>query len=193
MFSLGCARMTLYRYDAQYGIPAFRTDDLGFYYCCMVWYANADNDAEYAHAREGAIRITSEWLNRGVVIWDLFVRNAATGVQVEHSHPAWPHPVLSGQYSPLTNTVYVSLLHGEEQVSYKRVRSPVRFEDMTEDGKLTDSAYAYYQSVADLIGDYACFTNVHGVPITSARVRRDISHWALRHGTKRLNRRRLFE
>lgn len=180
--------MTLYRYDVQYGIPAFRTDDRGFYYCSMVWYANAATDAEYAHAREGAIRITSEWLNRGVVVWDLFVRNASTGVQVEHSHPSWPHPVLSGPYSPLTNTVYVSLRHGEGQVSYKRVRSPVRFEDMTDDSRLTDWAYGYYQSVADLIPGYGCFTNISGVPITSAVVRRDVAHWALRHGTRRLNR-----
>lgn len=182
--------MTFYRFDVQYGIPCYRCDDLGFYYCCAVWYAFAADSAEYDHAREGAIRITSEWLNRGVVIWDLFVRDVATGAQVEHSHPAWSHPVLSGPYSPLTNTVFVSLRHAEEQVSYKRVRSPVRFEDMTDDGRLTDWAHAYYQSVADLVADYACFTNVHGVPITSAVVGRDIAHWSLRHGTQRLNRRR---
>lgn len=182
--------MPFYRFDVQYGIPAFRCDDLGFYYCAMVWYADCADSAAYAHAREGAIRITSEWLSRNVVIWDLFVTDLDAHVVVEHSHPAWSHPVLSGPYSPLTNTVYVSLLHGEEQVSYKRVRSPVRFEDMTADGRLTDWAYAYYQGVADLVGEYACFTNIHRVPITGARVHREIAHWALRHGTKRLNRRR---
>lgn len=183
--------MAFYRYDVQYGIPSYRTDDLGFYYCAMVWYANAGDTDEYQHAREGAIRITSEWLSVNVVIWDLFVTNLDTGVVVEHTHPSWPHPYLSGPYSPLTNTVYVALLNGEKQVSYKRVRSPVRFEDMTPDGKLTDWAYAYYQGVADLVGTYACFTNIHGVPITGARVQREIAHWTLRHGTKRLNRRRL--
>ena len=192
MFTHVGALMPFYRFDVQYGIPAYRAVERGFYYCCMVWYAQADDGAEYDHAREGAVRITAEWLSTDVLIWDLFVTDVSSGAVVEHSHPAWDHPYLSGPYGPLTNTVFVSLLHGEEQVSYKRARTPVRLEDIDAGSRLTDWAHAYYQGVADLVAAYGCFRNVNGVPITGARVRRKISHWALRHGTARLNRRRLF-
>lgn len=181
--------MAFYRADVQYGIEALETPDTGFYYCCMVWYFFADTDAEYEHAREGAIRITSEWLSTNVLIWDLFIRLASTGVLVEHSHPAWDHPVLSGPYGPLELTVFASLRGDGRQVSYKRIRTPVRLEDMDAAGRLTAWAYGYYQSVADLVAEYGCFTNYLGVPITDAVIKPEVVGWQLRHGTIRRNRR----
>ena len=182
--------MAFYRADVQYGIEAWQTPDLGFYYCCMVWYFNADMTDEYDHAREGAIRITSEWLATNVVIWDLFITDLGTDIVVEHTHPVWDHPVLSGPFGLVQMSVFARLLGDGRQVSYKRIRSPVRFEDMDDDGNLTDWALAYYQSVADLVADYGCFTNVHGVPIDAAVINRRVYSWQLRHGTKRRNRRR---
>ena len=181
--------MTFYQAAVQYGIPTFQTDS-GFYYCMMTWYFNAADSGEYDHAREGAIRITSEWLNVNVLIWDLFISEWPSAVVVEHSHPVWDHPVLSGPYGPLEMTVFASLRNDGQQVSYKRIRSPVRFEDCDDNWDLTDSALAYYQSVADLVGSYGCFTNANGIPITGAVVQRRVADWQLRHGTKRRNRRR---
>jgi hypothetical protein len=186
----GWCAVAFYRFDCQYGVECGWLD-LGFYYCCMVWYAFASDDAEYAHAREGAIRITSELLARNTVIWDLFVTNLDTGVVVEHSHPSWPHPVLSGVLGTAEMTVYISLRNAGKQVSYKRVRGPVRIADCDDNNELTDFAYDYYVSVAGLVGAYGCFTNVHGVPIETAVVDRQVRAWQLRHGTKRRNRRRL--
>ena len=181
--------MAFYQAFVQYGIPAFETES-GFYYCGMVWYFHADTDAEYAHAREGAIRITSEWLNVNVLIWDLFISFWPSGAVVEHSHPTWDHPVLSGPYGPLQLTAYASLRSGGRQVGFKRIRSPLRLDDMTDDGLLTADALAYYQSVADLVADYACFTNASGSPIENAIMSPRVHTWQLRHGTKRRNRRR---
>lgn len=183
--------MTFYRFDVQYGVETNLNPDLGFYYCCMVWYANAADSTEYDHAREGAIRITSELLARNTIIWDLFVTDLGTGVVVEHSHPVWPHPVLSGELGTPEMTVYVSLLNAGRQVSYKRVRGPVRLEDIENGIDLTAWALGYYQSVVNLVADYACFTNVHGVPIEEGVVHPKVVSWQLRHGTKRRQRRRM--
>jgi hypothetical protein len=183
--------VTFYRFDVQYGVETNLNPDLGFYYCCMVWYANAVGSSEYDNAREGAIRITSELLARNTVIWDLFVTDMATDIVVEHSHPVWPHPVLSGELGTPEMSVFISLLGDGKQVSYKRVRGPVRLEDFEDSLNLTSWALAYYQSVADLVADYACFTNVHGVAIDQAVVNPQVVSWQLRHGTKRRQRRRM--
>jgi hypothetical protein len=182
--------VAFYRFECQYGVEV-QWLDAGFYYCSMIWYAFASNDAELAHAREGAIRITSELLARNTVIWDLFVESPPGGTVIEHSHPSWSHPVLSGELMPAECTVFISLRSGGRQVSYKRVRGPVRKEDMDDNSELTDWALNYYQSVADLIGSYGCFTNAAGVPIEGAVVQRAVANWQLRHGTKRRNRRRM--
>lgn len=182
--------MSFYKFECQYGVE-MPWLDLGFYYCSMVWYANATTSGEYDLAREGAIRITSELLARNTVIWDLFVETPPGGTVVEHSHPSWPHPVLSGELLPAECTVFVSLLNAGRQVSYKRVRGPVRKEDMDDEGNLTDWAVAYYQGVADLVGTYGCFTNLAGEPIEAAVVNPRVVNWQLRHGTKRRNRRRM--
>jgi hypothetical protein len=181
--------MALYKFQCQYGVE-IQWLDAGFYYCSMLWYAEIDSDEEYAHAREGAIRITSELLARNTVIWDLFVESPPGGTVVEHTHPSWPHPVLSGELLPAECTVYISLRSGGRQVSFKRVRGPVRKEDMDDAGNLTDFAYNYYQGVADLVSDYNCFTTYSGIPIEDAVVQRRVANWQLRHGTKRRNRRR---
>lgn len=186
----GFARMAQYKFDCQYGVE-IQWLDLGFYYCSMIWYAYADTTAEYDHAREGAIRITSELLARNTVIWDLFVESPPGGTVIEHSHPSWSHPVLSGELLPAECTVFISLRNGGRQVSFKRARSPVRKEDIDDEGNLTDFAFDYYQGVADLIGSYGCFTTYNGVPIESAVVQRKVANWQLRHGTKRRNRRRM--
>lgn len=183
--------MTFYRFDVQYGVETDLNPDLGFYYCCMVWYANAADSSEYANAREGAVRITSELLARNTVVWDLFVTDMGTGVVVEHSHPVWPHPVLSGELGTPEMSVFIRFLNDGRQVSYKRVRGPVRLEDMTDGKWLTPWAVAYYQSVADLVTAYACFTNVNGVPLEEAVVNPQVVSWQLRHGTKRRLRRRM--
>lgn len=183
--------MAFYRFDVQYGVETDLNPDLGFYYCTQVWYAFADGDDEYAHAREGAIRITSEWLARNTVVWDLFVSVGDPWTVIEHTHPVWPHPVLSGELGTPEMTVFVSLRNAGKQVSYKRVRGPVRLADYEEDLRLTAWALDYYQSVADLISDYGCFTNASGVPITDAVVHPYVVSWQLRHGTKRRRRRRM--
>lgn len=182
--------MTFYKFDVQYGVEADWLD-LGFYYCCMVWYAECADAGELAHAREGAIRITSELLARNTVIWDLFISTGPPWTVIEHSHPVWPHPVLSGLLGPPELSVFVSLRSGGRQVSYKRVRGPVRMEDLGPDGRLTDWALGYYQSVADLVGTYGCFRNINGELIDSAIVNPRVVDWQLRHGTKRRNYRRL--
>jgi hypothetical protein len=186
----GSVSMAQYKFVCQYGVEV-QWLDLGFYYCTMNWYAYADTTAEYDHAREGAIRITSELLARNTVIWDLFVECPPGGTVVEHTHPSWPHPVLSGELLPAECTVFISLRSGGRQVSFKRVRGPVRKEDMDDDGNLTNFAFDYYQSVADLVSAYGCFTTYSGIPIADAVVQREVANWQLRHGTERRNRRRM--
>lgn len=176
--------MAFYRATIQYGIPLYEAPD-GFYWCTQVWYFNANDETEYAHAKEGAIRITAEWLNVNVLLWDIWVRLWPSGDLVEHYVPIWDHPVLSGPFDPPTVTAYCSLRSAGKQVSYKRIRSPLRHEDYTSAGLLTDDALAYYQSVADLIADYGCFTNASGVLIEEGAMSPRIHDWVLRHGTKR--------
>jgi hypothetical protein len=92
------------------------------------------------------------------------------------------------------------LLNGDRQVSYKRIRSPLRikeagFLDESDfiDGVLRDEIYDYYQdTLSTLITTYGCFTNGSGVPIDGVRVRREVSDWQMRHGTKRLSKRRVY-
>lgn len=182
--------MTFYRADVQYGVPLYESPS-GFYYCSQIWYFNASDSTEYDHAKEGAVRITAESLNVNVALWNLLVREWPSETVVESSVPVWDHPVLSGPFDPPTNTVYVGLLGVDgRQVSYKRVRSPLRHEDYA-DGVLTDWAFDYYSGVFGLVADYGCFTNVGGEAIASARVRREVASWQLRHGTKRRWRRRI--
>jgi hypothetical protein len=177
--------MTFYRADVQYGIEHNPAPD-GFYWCSQIWYFHADSPAEYAHAREGAVRITTLWLCTNVLAWRLWVREWPSELMVENvAAPQYSHPVLSGPFGPITATVYVSLHSAGRQVSYKRVRSPVRLADFDEHLMLTAFALDYYQSVADLVADYGCFTNVHGVPIDNAIVSPRVHNWQLRHGTRR--------
>jgi hypothetical protein len=183
--------MTFYRFDVQYGVPYDPLPD-GFYWCSQVWYANASNPAEYAHAKEGAVKITTLWLNVNVLAWRMWARLWPSEVMVENIvAPQYEHPYLSGPYGPMEGTVYVSLLSEGKQVSYKRVRSPLRFGDYDEQGNLEPTVLAYYQSVADMIAAYGCFTNEAGVPIDEAIVSPYYHNWQMRHGTKRRQRRRL--
>lgn len=191
--------MVLYRGDVQYAIGTDLAED-GFYWCTQVWYFNATDSGEYAWAQEGAIRLTAEVLNVNCPLWYQLWREWPGGAVVEATNFAWPHPVLSGPYGPLWNTVYVALLNGEKQVGYKRVRSPLRFAEpgyLTEsdavDGVLRDEIYSYYQeTLQGLVSTYGCFTNGAGVPVTGVRVRREVSGWQLRHGTKRVSKRRIW-
>lgn len=177
--------MTFYRADVQFGIPTDAAPD-GFYWCSQVWYFHATSPAEYDHAKEGAVKITTLWLCTDVLAWRLWVRLWPSETMVENIvAPQYDHPYLSGFYGPLESTVYVSLRSLGRQVSYKRVRSPLRPEDYDADFHLTPSALAYYQSVADMVADYGCFTNIHGVPIDNAIVSSRVHNWQLRHGTKR--------
>jgi hypothetical protein len=191
--------MVLYRGDVQYAIGTDLAED-GFYWCTQVWYFNATDAGEYAWAQEGAIRLTAEVLNVNCPLWYQLWREWPGGAVVEATNFAWPHPVLSGPYGPLWNTVYVALLNGEKQVGYKRVRSPLRFAEpgyLTEsdavDGVLRDEIYSYYQeTLQGLVSTYGCFTNGAGVPVTGVRVRREVSGWQLRHGTRRVSKRRIW-
>jgi hypothetical protein len=107
---------------------------------------------------------------------------------------------LSGPYGPLHNTVYVSLLNGGRQVSYKRIRSPLRIKELGyhdrsdfEDGLLRDEIYDYYQdTLSTLITTYGCFTTGAGDAIDGVRVHRQVSGWQLRHGTERVSKRRIW-
>lgn len=177
--------MTFYRADVQFGIPLDAAPD-GFYWCSQIWYFNAESPAEYAHAREGAVKITSLWLCSNVLAWRLWIREWPSESMVENVvAPQYSHPVLSGFYGPPELTVFVSLRSAGVQVSYKRVRSPLRPQDYDEDLLLTPFALDYYQSVADMIADYGCFTNVHGQAVDQAVVSPRVHNWQLRHGTKR--------
>lgn len=191
--------MTLYRGDVQYAIGTDLAED-GFYWCVSVWYFQAATTGEYAWGKEGAIRLTAEVLNVNTILWYQLWRVWPADVVVEATNIAWDHPTLSGPYGPLWNTVYVALLNGQDQVGYKRVRSPLRLaepgylaESDFVDGVLRDEIYDYYQeTLQGLISTYGCFTNSSGVPITGVRVRREVSGWQLRHGTKRLSKRRIW-
>lgn len=190
--------MTLYRGDVQYAIPYSAADD-GFYWQVQCWYFQAGTSGEYAWGKEGAIRLTAEVLNVNCPLWYQLWREWPSGTVVEATNYAWDHPVLSGPYGPLFNTVYVALLNGERQVGYKRVRSPLRLVEpgyLTEpdfiDGVLRDEVYDYYQdTISGLISTYGCFTNGAGVSITGCRVRREVACWQLRHGTRRMSKQRI--
>jgi hypothetical protein len=189
----------LYRGDVQYAIPTSLTDD-GFYWQVMVWYFTAGDADGYARGQEGAIRATAEVLNVNALLWYQLWREWPADVVVEATNRAWEHPVLSGPYGPLHNTVYVALLNGDSQVGYKRVRSPLRLAEPGYlpvsdfvDGLLRDEIYDYYQTtLSNIVSTYGCFTNSAGVPITGVRVRREVAGWQLRHGTKRRNKRRIW-
>jgi len=191
--------MTFYRGDVQYAIPTDLADE-GFYWATQCWYFVAGDAGELAWGQEGAIRLTAEVLNVNCLLWYQLWREWPSGVVVSATNLAWDHPVLSGPYGPLWNTVYVALLNGDKQVGYKRVRSPLRLaepgylpESDFVDGLLRDEIYDYYQdTLQGLISDYGCFTNGTGVPVTGVRVRREVSGWQLRHGTKRRSKRRIW-
>ena len=189
----------LYRGDVQY---AMFTDlvETGIYWGCNVWYFTADTEGDYEWGKEGAIRLTAEVLNVNVPLWYQLWREWPSGDVVEATNLSWYHPNLSGPYGPPWNTVYVSLLHDDKQVSYKRIRSPLRIKEEGYspvsdfvDGRLTDEMYAYYQdTLSGLISTYGCFTSGSGVPINGVRVRREVSDWQLRHGTKRQEKQRIW-
>lgn len=191
--------MVFYRGDVQYAIGTDLAED-GFYWGVQVWYFNASTVGEYAWGKEGAVRLTAEVLNVNNPLWYQLWREWPSGVVVEATNIAWDHPNLSGPYGPLWNTVYVALLNGTKQVGYKRVRSPLRiaepgYSPVSDfiDGRLTDDMYDYYQDTLNtLITTYACFTNGQGVPVDGVRVRREVSDWQPRHGTKRLSKRRIW-
>lgn len=188
-----------YRGDVQYAIP---TDDTstGFYWQTQVWYFEAASSGDYAWGQEGALRLTAEVLNVNCPLWYQLWREWPAGTVVEATNFAWDHPVLSGPFGPLYNTVYVALLNGDQQVGFKRVRSPLRlaepgFLDQPDfvDGLLRDEIYDYYQgTLQGLVTTYGCFVNGAGVPIDGVRVRREVSGWQLRHGTKRRDKRRIW-
>jgi hypothetical protein len=188
-----------YRGDIQYAIPTDDTDT-GFYWGTNIWYFEAGSTGEYAWGQEGAVRLTAEVLNVNAILWYQLWREWPSGGVVEATNFAWDHPVLSGPYGPLFNTVYVALLSGDQQVSYKRVRSPLRlaepgFLDEPDfvDGRLRDEIYDYYQdTMQGLITTYGCFVTAEGVSIDGVRVRREVSGWQWRHGTKRRNKRRIW-
>jgi hypothetical protein len=183
--------MAFYRADVQYGIPIDAAPD-GFYWGSQIWYFEADTDAEYAHAREGAVKITTLWLCTNVLAWNLLIRFWPSESLVESVvAPQYSHPVLSGLYGPLESTVFVSLRSEERHVSYKRVRSPLRMQDYDENLMLTPAALTYYQSVADMVSDYGCFRTYSGLLIDDAIVSPRVHNWQLRHGTKRRWRRRI--
>jgi hypothetical protein len=189
----------LYRGDVQYAIGTDLAED-GFYWGVNVWYFTASSAGDYAWGQEGAIRLTAEVLNVNCPLWYQLWREWPAGTVVEATNFSWYHPNLSGPYGPLWNTVYVALLNGERQVGYKRVRSPLRLAEPGYspqsdfvDGVLRDEVYEYYQeTLQDLISTYGCFTNGAGVPITGVRVRREVSCWQVRHGTKRRSKRRIW-
>lgn len=191
--------MTLYRGDVQYAIGTDLAEE-GFYWGSQIWYFNAETMGDYAWGQEGAIRLTAEVLNVNNLLWYQLWREWPSGVVVEATNFSWSHPVLSGPYGPLWNTVYVALLNGDAQVGYKRVRSPLRLaepgylaESDFVDGVLRDEIYEYYQeTLSTLISTYGCFTNCNGVAITGCRVRREVSGWQLRHGTKRRSKQRIW-
>lgn len=191
--------MTLYRGDVQYAIP-FDPAEEGFYWQTQIWYFEASDSSDYAMGQEASIRLTAEVLNVNVLLWYQLWRSWPDATVIEATNLTWPHPVLSGPYGPLENTVYVALLHGETQVGFKRVRSPLRLaspgwldESDFVDGRLRDEIYDYYQSTMQgLITAYGCMRTADGVVIDGVRVRREVSGWQLRHGTKRLSKRRIW-
>lgn len=191
--------MTLYRGDVQYAIGTPWTDS-GFYWGVQCWYFEALSPGDYEWGKEGAIRLTAEVLNVNCPLWYQLWREWPSGTVVEATNVSWSHPNLSGPYGPVENTVYVALLNGENQVSYKRVRSPLRLaepgyldEPDFVDGLLRDEIYDYYQdTMQGLITTYGCFTSGSGRPVDAVRVRRQVSGWQMRHGTKRLNKRRIW-
>lgn len=191
--------MTLYRGDVQYAVPTDLADD-GFYWGTQVWYFGASTAGEYEWGKEGAIRLTAEVLNVNCPLWYQLWREWPSAVVVEATNVSWYHPNLSGPYGPIWNTVYAALLNGDTQVSYKRIRSPLRWaepgyhdESDAPGGVLRDEIYDYYQdTLQTLITTYGCFCNNAGVSIDGVRVRREISSWQPRHGTKRLSKRRIW-
>lgn len=191
--------MTLYRGDVQYAIGTDLAED-GFYWGTQVWYFNAGSLGEYAWGQEGAIRLTAEVLNTNCPLWYQLWREWPSGTVVEATNMAWYHPNLSGPYGPIWNTVYAALLNGDQQVSYKRIRSPLRWAELgylaesdAPNGVLRDEIYDYYQdTLQTLITTYGCFCNNQGVAIDGVRVRREVSDWQPRHGTRRLSKRRIW-
>lgn len=182
--------MTFYRADIQQRYPVDESPT-GWYYCSQVHYFNAADAGELDTAIEGVKRLANEVINVNILCDRMWVREWPSGTFVFNSHGLWDHPVLSGPYGPLENGVYAGLLHDGKQVSYRRIRSPLRFEDY-EGMELTDTALAYYQdTLTGLYDDYPMMTNVHGVGINGVRVNRQIANWQLRHGTRRRWRRRI--
>lgn len=191
--------MSLFRGDVQYAIPVDYLE-AGFYWQTQVWYFQADDSAEYEAGKEACIRLTAEVLNVNVLLWYQLWREWPAATVVEATNLAWDHPVLSGPFGPLENTVYVALLSEGRQVGYKRVRSPLRLaspgwldESDFVDGRLRDEIYDYYQdTLQGLVSSYGCICTAAGVAIDGVRVRREVSGWQLRHGTRRRDKQRIW-
>lgn len=176
--------MALYRQDIQYGIPLYEAPD-GFYWCTQVYYYEAADSSERDALRDSTNHICGQGLNTNVAIWSVTVREWPSGVLVETMIPPHEGTPLSGPFDPPTLTVFVSLRHEGRQVSYKRVRSPVRHEDYGEDLRLTDWALDYYQTNFQQLADLEQYRNCNGVPITEVVVHPYVVSWQLRRGTRR--------
>lgn len=183
--------MTFYRADVQYRIP-WTESPLGNYYCTHVYYFNAADASELDLMKDACFRATANSLNVSSRLDRCLFREWPSGVVNQSSSASWPpNGLLTGVPGPLTNTVYLSLLHDGVQVGFKRLRSPLRPEDIEGDF-LTDAAVTYYaSSVGGVIVDAGGFTNAQGVSINGVKVNPRVCGWQLRHGTKRRLYRRL--
>lgn len=176
--------MTLYRQDIQYGVPLYEAPD-GFYWCTQVYFWEASDAPTYADAKAGTSYLCGQGLNTNTLLWNCTIREWPSNTLIEHFVPPHFASGLSGPFDPPTLTVYVGLLNGTRQVGFKRVRSPVRHEDYTEDLSLTDWAFSYYTDTFQALADAGYYRNTNGVPIDGIRVHPKVVSWQLRRGTRR--------
>jgi len=177
--------MAIYRFDVQMKYPCPQNPS-GYYYCAATHYAHVTDFITYDLALDTIF--DAEWRghHEDVIPDWCRVTDLDTNTIVRDASWIWSGITrLSGEYPGLCNTVYISFLAGGVEVGYKRVRTPLRCEDIDGEYLTADAVHWFESNYGGMLLTTGLACNVHGTVFDGFRVSPKVSGWQLRHGTKR--------
>ena len=182
--------MDLYRLDMQMKAVSGQTSS-GYYYWTNVYHGLADDLDSYDllidNVLLSALRchcegVYSDWLKVTNVTTNTVTRDLAL---IPQTSSYWG-PVVA----PLINTLYARLYAGGKVVGFKRIRMPVPSSKYV-NGILTEDFKTEYHGHGLIVHPTSGMCNSQGVRLDSWDLAPRVYGWQLRHGTKRVSRRRL--